>query len=442
MILDESLYNWSRYETKVISITESPFLYDFEQPLKIYRFEGTGTISIYSDETQENLLFTGELPFEPTKPIACDNLYVQFENVPLELTIISEIGIEKIDLSTYLNTIENMEVISNTFNDDGIFTTTGLSSFLFNGVVASTIYISSNHFIGLGSNSEQLKICRRDGCSTAIYRQLGQVSSGVQFLKIRFEGYTKYNSRVEENRLIFELFLLSNNDMFLNVIQTPTSSYTGISELVCNNTTTPLVFSSGTSSTFVSFYHQDEQGQNWVVDYKMYEEVGSSDTVAYLLKRNNSFYTIKENEVIEVPITNLTAAMFLKYGLEKIPSSEILVTLENPIIYQWKSSNDETKLKANVKAYPYPQTLISTIDMSHASILGIKLLTAEFSGDVRVSVSYDNGISFSEEIPLSTWINTNVNELWNNITSERKIVMYFVLHDDAKLSRFKITYIV
>lgn len=441
MIIDESLYNWSKNPTKGVSMTESSFSYEFEQPIKIYRIEGSGSVSIYSDETEEVLLFNGELPFEPTTPIACDSLYFQTEVFPMELTIISEGGIEKIDLTTYLNTTENMEVISNSFNDDGTYTTTGLSDFLFNGIPASTIYISSNHYIGFGTNSEHLKICRRDGCSTAIYRQLGQVSSGVQFLKIRFEGYTRYNSRVEENRLIFELFLLSNNDMFLNVIQTPTSTYTGVSEMVCNNITTSLLFSSGTSSTLVSFYHQDETGLGWNVDYGMYKEVGSSDTNLFLLKQDNTFYTINENQMIEVLITELTAAMFLKYGFEEIPSNEILTTIENPTIYQWKSSNDESILKANVKAYPYPQTVTSIIDMSHISIQGIKLMTAEFSGDVRVEVSYDNGTTFSEEVSLSTWINTNVNTIWNNLTTDRKLILHFVLHDDAKLSRFKITYI-
>ncbi|MEG0292543.1 MAG: hypothetical protein RR617_07400 [Anaerovoracaceae bacterium] len=94
-----------------------------------------------------------------------------------------------------------------------------------------------------------------------------------------------------------------------------------------------------------------------------------------------------------------------------------------------------------MKAYPYPQTLTSVIDMSHISILGIKLITAEFSGNVGLEVSLDNGDTFAEEVLLSEWLSTDVDELWNSLNEERKLILHFILHDNAALSRFKITYI-
>lgn len=438
----------------------------FEKPLKIYRIELvnkktssgllTKSVEIYADEEQTELVVEGEfavasqsrLAFEPEQPFSCDCLvffavstgrYAGFS----EIRIIAEVGQEKTVLTPFLNTAEGMETISGNYNDDGTFSTAGMDAFMFNGIAASTIYISSNHWLGLGVNSEQFKVLRRDGCSTAIYHQLGVTTNGLQFLKIRFEGYTVYNNRVESNRLIFELFLLSNNDMFLNVIQTPTSANTGTSELICNGTTTALTLadSSGAGGgTQVSFYHQDEEGKTWDIVYAMYEETNTY-SFAYLLRQGEGFYTYTDGILEEVPIENLTAAMFLKYGFEEIPPAELLTPMKNMQMYLWKAGGTEELLKANVKAYPYPQVLEAAADMSHISILGIKMMTAEYSGDVTVSVSVDNGQTYSKDVPLGDWLNTDVEELYNSLSEEKRLLLRFTLHDNAAISRFKMTYI-
>ena len=387
-----------------------------------------------------DLLFRGTLPYEPDVPIACDGLTFVAET-ELVLHFISEVGILKTVLTPFLNTSENMTAISSSYNDDGTFSTEGLSGFMFNGIAASPMYISSNHWLGFGTNSEQLKILRRDGCSTSIYRQLGETSNGLQFLKIRFEGYTVYSNRVESNRLIFELFLLSNNDMFLNVIQTPTSGNTGTSELICNGMTTALTLFDGSGGgTQVSVYHQDSDGRSWKIIYAMYEQKGS-ESYGYLLKQGDSYYTITDGELTACDIKHLTAAMFLKYGFEELPSAELLTPLVNPEFYFWKASSSEGLLKATLKAYPYPQVLDAVADMSHISIIGIKLLTAEYSGDVGVCISLDDGATYSDEVLLGDWLNTDVDELWNSLPESRRVYFHFVLHDNAALSRFKITYI-
>lgn len=451
-------------------INNAQFSWIFDKPLKIYRIELTNkptsnihitkSVEIYADEEMSELLLSGEFPnisrgecnLESEQPFSCDRLILSLsadaetgvKYVGLSsIRIIAEIGEEKTVLTPFLNTSEAMDVISSSYNDDGTFTTTGLDDFMFNGIAAATLYISSNLWFGFGANAEQLKVMRRDACSMAIYRQLGTCSNGLDFLKLRFEGYTVYSNRVEENRIILELFLLGNNDIFLNVIQTPTSSNTGASELVCNNTTTPLNLIDSTGAgggTQVSFYHQDEGGRTWDVVYAMYENTGDF-SFGYLLQQNGAFYTVAENELQEVSIDTLTAAMFLKYGCEEIPAPELLTPLSNPHLFLWKTGGEETLLKAKLKAYPYPSIITSVVDMSHISILGIKLMTAQFSGDVGLCQSLDNGETFSEEIALSEWLNTDPDELYNSLNETKILILHFVLHDNATISRFKITYI-
>lgn len=452
----------THYESEDYTDT-TQFTWTFDKPLKIYRIEFvnkpssstyfTTSVEMYADEEMSELLFSGAfeeksmsaLELEPETPIACDHLILKLTgNRYIGLTtirIIAEVGQEKTVLFPYINTAEGMEFVHDGYDDDGTYTTPGMEGFMFNAVAAATIYISSNHWIGFGVGSEQLRILRRDGCSTAIYRMLGETTNGLQFLKIRFEGYTVYRDRVESNRLIFELFILSNNDMFLNVIQTPTSGNTGESNLICNGTTTPLeLFDGEGGGAMVSFYHQDPEGKTWSIVYAMYEETDTY-SFAYLLRFQEGFYTIVDDELSQVTIENLTAAMFLKYGFEDLPSSELFSPLVNPQMYLWKAGGSEELLKAKVKAYPYPQTLESVIDMSHISILGIKLLTAEFSGDVRVQQSLDNGETFTDEVALSDWLNVDPDELYNSLNETKILILRFILHDNAAISRFKITYI-
>lgn len=443
---------------------EAQFQWVFDKPLKIYRIELINKpsssvfyskgVEVYADEEMSELLLSGTFPteskgklnLEPEVPFSCDRIVLKLttENRYIGLTdirIIAEVGQEKTVLIPFLDTTENMEYVSNGYNDDGTYSTEGRAEFYFNGITVPTLYISSNLWFGFGTSAEQLQVLRRDGCSTAIYRQTGVTTNGLEFLKIRFEGYTVYNNRVDANRVIFELFLLSNNDMFLNVIQTPTSGNIGTSNLICNGKTTPLTLSDGSGGgCMVSFYHQDDLGKEWTIVYAMYEETDTF-SYAYLIREGDIFYTITENEKQEIDITELTAAMFLKYGFEETPTSEVLAPLTCPQVYLWKAGGTEEVLKANVKAYPYPQTLESVVDMSHISILGIKLLTAEYSGQVGLQFSLDNGATFSEEVELSEWLNTDPEELWNSLNETKILILHFILHDDAAISRFKITYI-
>lgn len=446
-------------------VTNAQFIWQFEKPLKIYRIEfisnqvdginSNKRVEVYADEEMTEFIIEGEFlaqgksecNLEPEQPFSCDclvlNLFSDVGCVNLsEIRIIAEVGQEKTVLIPFLNTTENMEYVSNGYNDDSTFKTFGLQGFMFNGINANEVYVSSNHWIGFGVGSEQLKILRRDGCSTAIYKQFGETINGVRFLKIRFEGHTVYSNRVDATRLVFELFLLSNNDMFLNVIQTPTNSgYLGTSELICGGATTILSLADGTGSgTMVSFYHQDDRGNAWDIVYSMYEQIDKFSS-AYLIKQGENYYNYVDGLLKKVPIERLTAAMFLKYGFDEIPPSEVLTPIYNLQMYRWNAGEKEELLKAKMKAYPYPHVLDAVADMSHISIVGIKMMTAEYKGNVTVSISIDNGENYSDYMILGDWLNTDVKELYNSLSEERRLLLRFKLNDNAAISRFKITYI-
>ena len=54
-----------------------------------------------------------------------------------------------------LKSTDNMEILrNNSLQDDGTDVVTGVDWFQYNGVVASTIYVSGNSWIGFGANTE------------------------------------------------------------------------------------------------------------------------------------------------------------------------------------------------------------------------------------------------------------------------------------------------
>lgn len=66
-------------------------------------------------------------------------------------------------LEDIFETTENMTVLrDNRLNDDGTDTVTGVDWFRFRETTAASFYVSGNSWIGIGQNSEQLKISRRD----------------------------------------------------------------------------------------------------------------------------------------------------------------------------------------------------------------------------------------------------------------------------------------
>ena len=439
MLIDHTLYNWS--QTAPITVTLEALEQEVASavPVRIYKVSGTAQVSFYEDAEKTSLVWEGVLPWEPEEPVSCDSLYVVSDTLT-DLRVVAEVGVRKIDFTPYLNTTSGMTAVNSSYNDDGYYTVTGISGFKFNNKSGSTIYVSSNHYIGFGSNTEHIKILRRDGCSTYIRRQAGTFDDGTSFVKIRFEGYTVYSNRVASNRLIFELFILSNNDMFLNMITTPTSGNTGTSQLVSSTTTELSLYDGEGGGPVVSFYHKDNYGYNWDVKYADYE-TADSFTPLYLTKKGDTIYTVSDGALVAIPETNLTAAVFVEYGTTAPPDSDLLTALGDHSVYCWTSGDTGKKLTADLVAYPHPSAIEAVADMSHPSILGMSLMTADFSGNVTVSISLDDQVSWSEEVALADWLNTNLEELFTSLPESKRLYLRFILHDDATISRFKITYI-
>ena len=280
--------------------------------------------------------------------------------------------------------ITNMEVLrNNTKQDDGTDTITGIDWFTFKGAVASTIYASGNSFIGFGSNSEHLKVNRIDGALWSLYREEGTLYNYYKFLKIRWVGYSRYNYTTTSYALVYDVILWDTGDISLHMVSIPTSYNTGTYSLVANSTYSYTVSTSAPDVTFIKTDTGFEV-KNSIIELELpYER-------RYLIRSNSTYYTVVNNNLEEVPITELTSSTFLNSGTENIPSIDLISSLSNPEILYWCEVDKNLKQGLVIKGTPaFPQIVYyEPQDISNYS--SIEKAEVVASDDVTFAITFDN----------------------------------------------------
>jgi len=117
--------------------------------------------------------------------------------------------------------------------------------------------------------------------------------------------------------------------------------------------------------------------------------------VKYLIQSDNILYTMENNELKALEVTELTSETFKTYGSDIAPTFDILNVFIKPKIYCWTDDTQQHALTASVKATPKPQTVITNdIDLSDPSITGIEKVTADYTGNPTIACSFDNGTTW------------------------------------------------
>ena len=201
-------------------------------------------------------------------------------------------------VTAMMNTTENMEhLVINTRHDDDVMRFAGVDWFNFNGTPISNIFVSSNSFIGLGTNAEHLLVCRRDAAMYDFYREEGSLFGAYRFLKIRWEGYAQYNNTSEDVRLVYEWFFFETGDMFLNIIKAPNAAgYLGNNRINGSmNTDFTVVV---TQQQCMSFYHKDDKGKLFDIEYSIIDLAPPFERKYLLSDKDNKFYRLMHNKAM------------------------------------------------------------------------------------------------------------------------------------------------
>jgi len=155
---------------------------------------------------------------------------------------------------------------NNSAQDDGTDTiSNGPSWFYLNGRASGSIYASGNSWLGFGQSTEQMKVNRRDCKMFYLYSETGVIGR-TQFFKIRWRGQSHYSDYSDEAAQQFDLFLLSNGQIYLNYYDVPTNNFSGIHALVCGSQTVSYAVTAGVACEYTFTASDPATGTGWSVE--------------------------------------------------------------------------------------------------------------------------------------------------------------------------------
>lgn len=297
--------------------------------------------------------------------------------------------------------ITNMTILrNNSKQDDGNDTVTGVNWFAFNGVVTNNIYANGNSWIGFGSTSEHLKVNRRDAVMYYLYREEGTLYDYYKFLKIRWVGYSNYSSLNSSCLLSYDIILWDTGDISLHMVNIPTSYNNGIYSLTASSTYSYTVSTTNPDVTFKKTDSGFEVSNNIISLKKLYKR--------YLIRDGSNYYTIENNNLKNITVTDLTSTIFLENGIKTIPDISLLLTLTNPELLYWNDSNEiPSKGLIVYGEAPIPQ-IVEYESQDISSYTGIERAEILNTKDVLFTLSFDDG---------TTWKYYN-DSAWQTATSE------------------------
>ena len=237
-----------------------------------------------------------------------------------------------------LKSTENMTVLRNSLNDDSTDTIDGVDWFQYNGKTASTLYVSGNSWMGIGENTEHLRIVRRDADLMTLRREEGTLWGAFRFLRIRWEGYSVHGNRIDATRLVWDVIFFDTGDICVSFETVPTnSSYLADSNLVTGAGSISFVPLSG---NIISFKPQDETGTTFELKDLAPAFLDPYNRRYLVTDASGTLYTVADGTLMKMEETELTAEVFETNGVQDIPDGNLLVPFTDPTILYWHDSEN------------------------------------------------------------------------------------------------------
>lgn len=328
--------------------------------------------------------------------------------------------------------------------DGGTLGLNGAEFFKFLGQNISTVYAHGDSYWGFGTDSMHLKIDYRDTRMRSLYREEGTLYGYYRFLKIRWEGWSHYNSSSVDYHLKYDLILWDTGDISLHMISVPVLCYDGGFDFVADKTynyTKPT-----SSSPDITFQFNKDNNVfeikytpiDLLVPFKVL--IQDSEGKIYTIEKQiiNEDSEEYEEILVELEETDVSALLFKTKGFSKMPEWNLLKELDTPSVYSWSDSR-AFPLNAIITATPPKQYIECMADLSDGTVLGIKALNAEYTGEVTVQYSYD-GENFTDEMQMEEFLMTDLEALYAGLLETKTITFRFWLAGDATLTSFVMNY--
>ena len=302
---------------------------------------------------------------------------------------------------------------------NGVFYANLPSWFKINGTQKKTIYVMQNSSFGFDSQEPDLKICSKTngGYMNYVYSEEGTLYNRYSFFKLHC--YSNLGGNTLSYKFEYYVVFWDTGDISVRVVAFP------------ENYISPWV-----EHGFVSYGLDDLPFDNYKKDFTIYKSDNGGYTkyelinclranYLYLIGSNSTYYTIEEEKISPLPVSNLGAQTFEQYGLSDMPALSLLQELEEPFIYCWSEYEDgmpTTGLVAHTVP-PLPQVAYSSVDTIPAGQRIDSAIVLD-GKDVLVAITIDEGLTW-KYWQNATWVNADREEIGmlfsevKDITSEQ-----------------------
>lgn len=328
--------------------------------------------------------------------------------------------------------------------DGGTLAVSGADFLAFLGKGVLSIYAHGDSYWGIGADSVHLRVDNRDSRMRSLYREEGTLYSYYRFVKIRWEGWSHYNASGADYQLKYDLVFWDTGDISLHMVSVPVQCYDGAFGFSADKNyafTKP-----DAASPDITFQYYGES-RTYEVKYTPIDLlvpfrllVRDSGGRLYTVERQtvNEGTGDEADALVELAETELNAYIFKTRGFARFPEWDLIKDLSVPSVLSWSGSR-AFPLNAVITGTPPKQYIECRADLSDGTVLGIRALNAEYTGDVRIQYSYD-GEAFSGEAAMADFLMSDTDALYEGLTEEKAITFRFWLAGDATLASFTMNY--
>lgn len=342
--------------------------------------------------------------------------------------------------------IANMTCLFENSNsyDDGTYVINGADYFSFNGSNVLNVYAHGNSYWGIGTDTENLKVNNRDTRMRSLYREEGTLYSYYKFLKIRWEGWSQYNSSGLDYQLKYDIILWNTGDISLHMVSIPAQCYNGSFEFIADKT---YLYNKPTVDLpDVTFKYNKETNTfnieyapiNLVVPFKLLIKDSSGKIYTIANKVINEETGDTEDVLVKLEDREIRSSLFKTKGFNQMPKWNLIKELNVPQVLSW-SDTRAFPLNAIITGTPPKQCVECTADLSDSTVLGIKALNADYTGIITEQHSFD-GENFTDEIAMADFLMSDLEALYDGLTESKIITFRFWLSGDATLKTFIMNY--
>ena len=278
----------------------------------------------------------------------------------------------------------------------------------------------------------------------SLYREEGTLYSYYRFLKIRWEGWSHYNASGADYQLKYDLVFWDTGDISLHMISVPIQCYDGAFGFTADKNYTFTKPDADSPDITFQYYAESKTFEikytllDLLVPFKLLVRDGTGKLYTVETQIMNEEMDEKEDVLVELEETDLSALLFKKKGFAKMPEWDLIKHLEGPAVLSWSDSR-AFPLNAIITGTPPKQYIEGMADLSDGTVLGIKALNAEYTGTVTVQYSYD-GENFTEELVMEEFLLMDLDALYAGLLDAKTITFRFWLAGDATLTSFVMNY--